>query len=393
MVYSFGNVSLFREVEEWLDMALAYTPGLKVKAKYIMKKVRMLPVSGKILVSEMDRVLPDTIVATTSVPGEPTMIDICKELNIDPLDLSRAMIMHEGDHVYEGKALAQTSFFGFFRKEYPSPCTGTLEKVSDITGQVTIRKDPDQVEVKAYIPGVVTKVFPSNGVLVETPAAFIQGIFGIGGETHGEVKVVAERDEVLTDKQITTECAGKVVVGGALVTEDALRRAVEVGVKGIVVGGIRGGDLSSFLGYEIGVAITGSEDARLTLIVLEGFGRMSISDGTYKLLKRFEGRLACINGATQIRAGVIRPEIIIPLEDVDQDHVSEGEEVFSKGMEPGMRLRIIRQPHFGALGRIASLPSELQKMETESEVRVLEIELDSGERVILPRANVELIEE
>ncbi len=37
-------------------------------------------------------------------------------------------------------------------------------------------------------------------------------------------------------------------------------------------------------------------------------------------------------------------------------------------------------------------PADLQKMESETMVRVLEIELD-GERHLLPRANVELIEE
>jgi len=32
-------------------------------------------------------------------------------------------------------------------------------------------------------------------------------------------------------------------------------------------------------------------------------------------------------------------------------------------------------------------------IETESEVRVLEAELDDGRRVVIPRANVEIIEE
>ena len=41
---------------------------------------------------------------------------------------------------------------------------------------------------------------------------------------------------------------------------------------------------------------------------------------------------------------------------------------------------------------MTDLPSELQPLETEARVRVLEVELAQGERVVLPRANVEMIE-
>jgi len=119
-----------------------------------------------------------------------------------------------------------------------------------------------------------------------------------------------------------------------------------------------------------------------------------MSDKTFQLLTKSEGRLACINGATQIRAGVIRPEIIIPRDDVPASKVIDRrEELLSKGMESGLPIRIIREPYFGALGHVANLPIELQIVETESKVRVLEAELDDGRKVIVPRANVELIEE
>ena len=48
--------------------------------------------------------------------------------------------------------------------------------------------------------------------------------------------------------------------------------------------------------------------------------------------------------------------------------------------------------NFGRLGRVAALPVELQEIETEAKVRVLEVELEDGDKVVLPRANVEIIE-
>jgi len=63
------------------------------------------------------------------------------------------------------------------------------------------------------------------------------------------------------------------------------------------------------------------------------------------------------------------------------------------GMVPGTPVRIIRQPYFGAIGKVVDLPVELQKVESESYVRVLNVELEDGRVVTIPRANVEIIEE
>jgi hypothetical protein len=221
----------------------------------------------------------------------------------------------------------------------------------------------------------------------------IQGIFGIGGETHGYLMILSKsEDEALTANQITEECAGKIVVGGSIVDRQTLEKAVKLGVKGIIVGGIEDSELSNFLGYNIGVAITGEERMGLTVILTEGFGKMRMASKTFKLLKKLENNLACINGATQIRAGVIRPEIIIPLQG-DIEIESENEDLYLEGLKPGLPLRIIGPPYFGAIGYVVSLPIELQKVETESKVRVLEVELEDGNRVIIPRANIEMIEE
>jgi hypothetical protein len=40
---------------------------------------------------------------------------------------------------------------------------------------------------------------------------------------------------------------------------------------------------------------------------------------------------------------------------------------------------------------VTALPAELQAIETEAQVRVAEVALDSGESAVVPRANLELI--
>jgi hypothetical protein len=99
---------------------------------------------------------------------------------------------------------------------------------------------------------------------------------------------------------------------------------------------------------------------------------------------------ASINGATQIRAGVIRPEVIIPTRE-DSSAAMDDEE--SRGqLVRGSKVRIIREPHFGELAEVISLPAELEKLETEARVRVLEVKMErTGGSVVLPRANVEIV--
>ena len=60
-------------------------------------------------------------------------------------------------------------------------------------------------------------------------------------------------------------------------------------------------------------------------------------------------------------------------------------------LEPGTPIRIIREPYFGKLARVTALPPQPQVVPSGAVVRVLEAELEGGERVIVPRANVEIM--
>jgi hypothetical protein len=145
------------------------------------------------------------------------------------------------------------------------------------------------------------------------------------------------------------------------------------------------------LGREIGVAITGTEEVGFTLIITEGFGRIPMAMRTFELLKAKTGFLASINGATQIRAGVVRPEVIVPLEQAGG--ASDGSDIPGKqGLSVGDTVRIIRAPHFGKLATVRELPPEPREIPTESRVRVLVAEFSDGSRVIVPRSNVEILE-
>jgi hypothetical protein len=376
--------------EKESEEAHAYTPGLKVKKSTIVQKMRRLPLFGEVYPKEGDKVNYSDVIARTEISGDPEIVKISMVMGLEPEDTPKYMLKKIGETVEKGELLAfYKALFGLIKKQIKAPVSGTLESFSEVTGQAIIRGAPIPVEVDAYIPGKVIAVMPREGAIIETHAAFIQGIFGIGGEVHGDIQVLTSNNtEILDADMIKPEHKSKILIGGNRVTLDALKKAVQIGVSAIVSGGIRHEDLTTFTGEEIGVAITGQEEVGITLIITEGFGNMNMSQRTFDLLKEFEGYSASVNGSTQIRAGVLRPEIIIPHELKEEDAES-----LSQGMVPGTPIRIIRQPYFGAIGKVHSLPVELQKLESESMVRVVNIELNGGEVVTVPRANVEIIEE
>ena len=380
-----------KQGEKSSAQAFAYTPGLKIKEAMTVEKERKLPIQGEVLVKENETVEDTTKVAQTNVPGDPYIIDAAMIWGVLPETIQDCMLKPIGGEVKKGEVIAKySSFFGLFKKELVSPLEGSIEIVSKITGQVTIRGAPLPVYTDAYIPGTVKGVMPKEGAVIETNAVFIQGIFGIGGETHGVIKVpVSGPKDILKAEQITPEMKGKIIIAGSLITMDVLKKAVEVGAAGVIGGGINSTDLIQFMGTEIGVAITGEEELGITMIITEGFGQLSMHPKTFTVLKKYEGYRASISGETQIRAGVIRPEVIIP----HKNAVPEGSKMLSDGMIPGTPIRIIRNPYFGAIAKVVRLPVELQMVESGSMVRVLEAELEDGRKVIVPRANVEMIEE
>ena len=372
-------------------MAHSYTPGLKVLKKTIFKKERILPLKGDVLVKSGDQLTPDTIVASTNLPGNVQMLKVSNILNIDPKDVVEALQVKEGQEVKKGDIIAETSgIFGMFKSSVESPVDGTIESISQSTGRVVVREAPIPVEVDAYVSGVVDEVVENEGIVLKSNAAFIQGIFGIAGEKRGDLLLVSSGPgEELTADQISADMKGKILIGGSFLSLDAYKKALNVQVAGIVVGGFNYYDLKAILGYNLGVAITGTEKLNTALIVTEGYGSIPMSEATFSLLKENDGKAASINGATQIRAGVIRPEIVIPIDSGNTDDDSSSK--MPEGIQEGSTVRVIRSPNFGKIGKVISLPAELNKMESETMVRVAEINID-GKNILIPRANLEMVE-
>ncbi|MDG2149733.1 MAG: hypothetical protein P8N09_09420 [Planctomycetota bacterium] len=372
-------------------MGHAYTPGLKVSDAADFVRSRILPIPGEVLVKQGDEVGPETVVARALLPGNVVTSNIARQLGVAAADIKDLLLVEEGSEVDKGQAIARSKgIFGLMKQTAEAPTAGVFESVSKVSGQAIFREEPIPVEVKAYVGGIVSEVEDTFGVHVDSRGTMVQGIFGIGPEVSGPIAMAGDDPtSPLLATDLKESHRGAILVGGSFAPLDTLRACIQQGVKALVIGGIDAADLKELLGYDLGVAITGNETVGLTLVVTEGFGQLAMSAKTHRLLADKAGQTASVSGATQIRAGVMRPEVLVPSE----IHQIEETEVDAGLMHINSTVRIIRDPHFGALGRVADLPAEPHKLDTEAAVRILTVTLKDGEHVTLPRANVELVDE
>ena len=373
-------------------MAHAYTPGLRVARSAEIRTRRILPIAGDVLVARGARVAAEQIVARALLPGAVTPINVAQRLGVSGEDVAAYMCVREGEAVRRGAVLAQRrALFGLLRSAVRCPADTVVERISGRTGQVMLRHAAQPLELDAYIAGEIIDVVPGEGVEIAAHGSIVQGIFGVGGERRGRVRMaVSSPAAELAADAIGSDAQGAVLVGGAYAGVETFHAAQRAGAAALVIGGFDDADLRAILGHDVGVAVTGQEPLATTLILTEGFGRMPMAAATFDLLASLAGRLASVNGATQIRAGVLRPEILVPL---------DGAGAGADGTRPtgrllvGSRVRIIREPLFGAAATVRALPAAPEVIATGATVRVLRAALDDGRVVTLPRANVEIVED
>ncbi|GKS58798.1 hypothetical protein YTPLAS18_23250 [Nitrospira sp.] len=375
-------------------MGHSYTPGLTVTGQTIVRRRRMLPLSGTVRVQLGEEVAARQVVAQTSLPGKVYPINVANQLGIVPDEIPDYVTRRIGEAVEREAVIAENKpLFRWLKTEITSPIRGTVESISSLTGQMLIREPPLVLDLLAYVDGRIAEIHGCEGVTVETSCALVQGIFGLGGERWGTIALgVSAPDEPLTPDRLTADMRGCVVVGGAFVSFETMQLAKDLGVQALIVGGVHDQDIRALLGYDLGVAITGNEPVGFTLVLTEGFGHIPMADRTFGLLSRLVGAHASVSGATQIRAGVMRPEVIIPHPGSVASGVGTQALIAKEGLTIGDQVRIIRDPWFGKIGRVAELPSDARPIATESLARVLVVSFHDGSRAVVPRSNVEAIE-
>ena len=340
------------------------------------------PAKGKI--EDISPLLGTIALRLEGDPDEPVrVVNVAAELEMPELMAKRFIEVRQGAMVKMGDTLAKDDE----EKKVFAPIAGLITEIKGAT--ISIKRPFVLRQVFAYVSGFVTEIVPDLGAMIESDVLRVPGVYGVGGETWGVLRVaVANETETLKAEGILESDKDKILLAGAMVEGEALQKAQKLGVKAIISGGMHNKDVTQLCGHEIKPGVLDSALC-MTLIVTEGMGVIPMNVQAFQAIAQKEGKMISVNGLTQIRAGVIRPEVLLPVE--DDEGISTTEEATVGSLEDfvvGNQVRIIREPWFGEVGSIESIPLGETVLPSGVKTLVYEIKTASG-TVLVPRANVE----
>jgi len=290
-------------------------------------------------------------------PDVPVIVDI-KTIYPDlKVKYSSYLLKKKGDSVQIGETIAGLRAIpglSFYTKKISAPCSGTITQIDYDTGTVVIQKDLPIVELKSFYWGKITSIIPDYGAEIEFNGYVGSCIYGVGEICWGKLV-----------EGINAEIKENIVFIDHL-SDDEAKRIVEFKPVGIIVGSTNYENIQFLLHNKI------------VAVVIEGFGKKQISNNFKTFLRKSENKNILINGTTQLRAGVIRPQIIVPSD----------EEYYKR--ENNEKVKIIWGEHYGKTGRKLAEPYE-GIIDSGIKTWLCNVICDDNKKITVPYANLEYL--
>lgn len=251
------------------------------KSNVMVTKEFRAPVAGT-----LERVLPSGMLVVREREEDAvqrTVVQVARDLRLPPDGTRPWVRVKEGQPIERDQWLAAAGKPQEMRVSR-SPVRGRVRHIDFDYGVITIEPLRDELEVRAWLPGQVEAITDRGAVLV-CPGMEIEGIWGRGGEASGTLR----RDEAQ---------AGEIAVLAAATRED-LARLAEARAAGLIAGSAHLKDLQE-------------ADPAFTLVLTEGFGDRAMRPEIADALQAHVGRLALLDGRTELRVGVRRPRVLLP---------------------------------------------------------------------------------
>jgi len=318
--------------------------------------IRTLESSSEIYVKVGDEIRPETILYSIWKKSGFRTFDLSQLFNVSPEKASILLQRTIGSRIYQGDVLAKKKeMFGLKEKVFKSPLTGVLVDYSEETTRFTLQYLPQEIKKVSGVFGKVIEILPEKSIDIGTIVDTVYGLVSFGVDREGSLLEVGYPDIPIQIDQITDKAKGKIIFGGTKVSIDVLYKALSVGVRAVITGGIDFHDYLSLRGSK-----GRFEDVGFSVLATEGFTTAPIYTPVYDLLKQSEHRHVFLMAALQ--------KLVIPLASghlpaIKNDEYITPENESSRSyvvLAIGAKVRLLSGDYAGEYGIVSSVSKDDQ---------------------------------
>jgi hypothetical protein len=337
----------------------------------IIRRQRIMPVAGKVLVRAGQKVGATDTIAESNLTPEYLLLDIARGLGVSADQTDRYIQCQVGDLLAEKDIIAGP--VGLARRIVRAPRSGKVVVIGD--GQMLLEISGQPFQLKAGLPGEVIEFVPDRGVVIESAGALLQGVWGNGRVDSGQLSVLAKTPEhEINPSDLDVSSRGSVVLAGYCNDPEIFKVIDELALHGLILGSMEAR------------LITKAAKSPVPIIVLEGFGRRPIGAVSHKLLVSLERRDVALNAENWNMLTGIKPEVFFPA--AVPSSVTHAPDFIS--FDVNQRVRIVRPPHAGETGVVDEVRG-ITAFSGGLRARAALIRLENGENAIIPLVNLEVL--
>jgi hypothetical protein len=254
-----------------------------------------LPLGASERVGVGDHVNAGDVLAAGSVLGTAVRTSGARRLGLDVGDLERVLRVPVGMEVASGTVIARTG--RRFARAVSAPLDGRFLQVG-ADGDLYFAPVLGRWVVRGTLDGTVTRSDDAT-VTVNGDAWCLGAVAAYGPDAVGELTLGVESpDDELAPARVDVRLGGRIMVGGARVSAEAITRAHACGVTGLVAGAANAAGLRVVYGEAVTAAGAPGREDRPTVLCLVGSGVARLPPAIFDPLVALAGSRAAIHTAS-----------------------------------------------------------------------------------------------